>query len=58
VINTSVGFATGIKQALTKAEAELALITGQQPAERDQEEHRHFKLRKNQIMARKFTPAW
>src|SRR5215210_5336942 len=42
VINTSVGSQSDVKQALEEAKAELALITGQKPADPGQEKHFEF----------------
>src|SRR5437870_1815047 len=51
VINTSVGSQPDIKQALDEAKVELALITGQQPAEtRSKKSIGNFKLLKDQII--------
>ena len=56
VINTSVGSQPDVKQALDEAKAELALITGQQPAEtRSKKSIANFKLRKNQLIGAKVT---
>src|SRR5438132_12524982 len=56
VINTSVGSQPDIKQALDEAKVELALITGQQPAEtRSKKSIANFKLRKDQITGAKVT---
>ena len=56
VINTSVGSQPDIKQALDEAKTELALITGQQPAEtRSKKSIANFKLRKDQIIGAKVT---
>jgi large subunit ribosomal protein L5 len=56
VINTSVGSQPDIKQAMDEAKAELALITGQTPAEtRSKKSIANFKLRKNQIIGAKVT---
>src|SRR5437773_2738465 len=56
VINTSVGSQPDIKQALDEAKVELALITGQQPAEtRSKKSIANFKLRKDQIIGAKVT---
>jgi large subunit ribosomal protein L5 len=56
VVNTSVGSQPDIKQALDEAKAELALITGQTPAEtRSKKSIANFKLRKNQIIGAKVT---
>jgi large subunit ribosomal protein L5 len=56
VVNTSVGSQPDIKQALDEAKAELALITGQTPAEtRSKKSIANFKLRKDQIIGAKVT---
>jgi len=56
VVNTSVGSQADIKQALDEAKAELALITGQTPAEtRAKKSIANFKLRKDQIIGAKVT---
>ena len=56
VVNTCVGSQPDIKQALDEAKAELALITGQQPAEtRSKKSIANFKLRKDQIIGAKVT---
>jgi len=56
VVNTSVGSQQDIKQAMEEAKAELALITGQQPAEtRSKKSIANFKLRKDQIIGAKVT---
>ena len=56
VINSSVGSQPDVKQALDEAKAELALITGQQPAEtRSKKSIANFKLRKNQVIGAKVT---
>src|SRR5436853_4602032 len=56
VVNTSVGSQPDIKQALDEAKAELALITGQTPAEtRAKKSIANFKLRKDQIIGAKVT---
>lgn len=56
VINTSVGSHSDVKQALEDAKLELALITGQQPAEkRAKKSISNFKLRKGQVIAAKVT---
>src|SRR5881396_3291706 len=56
VINTSVGSQTDLKQAMDEAKAELALITGQTPAEtRSKKSIANFKLRKDQIIGAKVT---
>src|SRR6266581_1051659 len=56
VINTSVGSQSDVKQALEEARAELALITGQRPAEtRAKKSLSNFKLRKDQAIGAKVT---
>ncbi len=56
VVNTSVGSQPDIKQAMEEAKAELALITGQTPAEtRAKKSIANFKLRKEQIIGAKVT---
>jgi len=56
VVNTSVGSQPDIKQAMDEAKAELALITGQTPAEtRSKKSIANFKLRKNQVIGAKVT---
>src|SRR3954462_4380577 len=56
VINTSVGSQTDVKQAMEDAKTELALITGQRPAEtRAKKSIANFKLRKDQIIGAKVT---
>ncbi|HEY2125534.1 MAG TPA: 50S ribosomal protein L5 [Chthoniobacterales bacterium] len=56
VINTSVGSQTDVKQAMEDAKAELALITGQRPAEtKSKKSIANFKLRKDQIIGAKVT---
>src|SRR5712692_8472637 len=56
VINTSVGSQTDLKQAMEEAKTELALITGQQPAEtRSKKSIANFKLRKDQVIGAKVT---
>ena len=56
VINTSVGSQTDVKQALEDAKTELALITGQKPAEtRAKKSIANFKLRKEQAIGAKVT---
>ena len=56
VVNTSVGSQPDIKQAMDEAKAELALITGQTPAEtRSKKSIANFKLRKDQIIGAKVT---
>ena len=56
VINTSVGSQSDVKQALEKAKAELALITGQRPMETlAKKSISNFKLRKDQAIGAKVT---
>ena len=56
VINTSVGSQSDVKQALEDAKQELALITGQTPAEtRAKKSISNFKLRKDQAIGAKVT---
>src|SRR5436190_13907064 len=56
VVNTSVGSQADLKQAMDEAKAELALITGQTPAEtRSKKSIANFKLRKDQIIGAKVT---
>jgi large subunit ribosomal protein L5 len=56
VINTSVGSQTDVKQAMEDAKTELALITGQRPAEtRSKKSIANFKLRKDQVIGAKVT---
>ena len=56
VINTSVGSQSDVKQALEEAKAELALSTGQHPAEtRAKKSISNFKLRKDQAIGAKVT---
>ena len=56
VVNTSVGSQADLKQAMEEAKTELALITGQQPAEtRAKKSIANFKLRKDQIIGAKVT---
>jgi large subunit ribosomal protein L5 len=56
VINTSVGSQADVKQALEDAKAELALITGQKPAEtRAKKSIANFKLRQEQAIGAKVT---
>src|SRR3954470_6984803 len=56
VINTSVGSQTDVKQAMEDAKTELALITGQRPAEtRSKKSIANFKLLKDQIIGAKVT---
>src|SRR3954447_733134 len=56
VVNTSVGSQSDVKQALDDAKMELALITGQHPAEtRSKKSISNFKLRKDQAIGAKVT---
>jgi len=56
VVNTCVGSATDVKQALEDAKAEIALITGQKPAEtRAKKSISNFKLRDKQAIGAKVT---
>jgi len=56
VINTSIGSQSEVKQALDDAKLELALITGQRPAEtRAKKSISNFKLRKDQAIGAKVT---
>jgi large subunit ribosomal protein L5 len=56
VINTSIGSQADVKTALEEAKAELALITGQIPAERRAKKSiSNFKLRKDQAIGAKVT---
>ena len=56
VINTSVGSQPDVKTALEEAKEELALITGQRPAEtRAKKSIANFKLRKDQVIGAKVT---
>jgi large subunit ribosomal protein L5 len=56
VVNTSVGSQADVKQALEDAKTELALITGQKPAEtRAKKSIANFKLRKDQAIGAKVT---
>ncbi len=56
VVNTSVGSQTDVKQAVEDAKTELALITGQRPAEtKSKKSIANFKLRKDQIIGAKVT---
>jgi len=56
VVNTCVGKQPDVKQALEDAKAELALITGQKPAEtRAKKSIANFKLRKDQAIGAKVT---
>ena len=56
VINTCVGSQADVKQALEDAKAELALITGQKPAEtRAKKSIANFKLRGEQAIGAKVT---
>src|SRR5207244_1958754 len=56
VVNTSVGSQADLKQAMEEAKTEIALITGQLPAEtRAKKSIANFKLRKDQIIGAKVT---
>jgi large subunit ribosomal protein L5 len=56
VVNTCVGSQSDVKQALEDAKAEIALITGQRPAEtRAKKSIANFKLRKSQPLGAKVT---
>jgi len=56
VINTSIGSHADVKTALEEAKKELALITGQTPAEtRAKKSISNFKVRKDQIIGAKVT---
>src|SRR6202158_1224746 len=56
VVNTSVGSQADVKAALEDAKTELALITGQKPAEtRAKKSIANFKLRKEQAIGAKVT---
>jgi large subunit ribosomal protein L5 len=56
VVNTCVNANTDVKQGLEDAKAELALITGQKPAEtRSKKSIANFKLRQNQAIGAKVT---
>ncbi len=56
VVNTSVGSATDVKQALEDAKQEMTLVTGQKPAEtRAKKSISNFKLRKDQPIGAKVT---
>lgn len=56
VLNTCVGSASDVKQALEDAKAELALVTGQKPAEtRSKKSISNFKLREHQAIGAKVT---
>jgi len=56
VINTCVGSSSDVKQALEDAKAELALISGQRPAEtRAKKSISNFKLRDKQAIGAKVT---
>lgn len=56
VVNTSIGSQQDVKQALDDAKSELALITGQKPAEtRAKKSIANFKLRKEQAIGAKVT---
>jgi large subunit ribosomal protein L5 len=56
VVNTCVNANTDVKQGLEDAKAELALITGQKPAEtRSKKSIANFKLRQHQAIGAKVT---
>ena len=56
VVNTSIASQNDVKAALEDAKAELALITGQRPAEtRAKKSISNFKLRKDQAIGAKVT---
>jgi large subunit ribosomal protein L5 len=56
VVNTSIGSQQDVKAALEDAKAELALITGQRPAEtRAKKSIANFKLRQDQAIGAKVT---
>src|ERR1700687_3240033 len=56
VVKTSVGSQADLKQAMEEAKTELALITGQKPAEtRAKKSIANFKLRKEQAIGAKVT---
>ncbi len=56
VVNTCIGSSTEGKQALEDAKAEVALITGQKPAEtRSKKSIANFKLRQHQAIGAKVT---
>src|SRR5213079_1265927 len=56
VVNTCIGSSADVKQALEDAKSELALITGQKPAEtRSKKSIANFKLRKDQPIGAKVT---
>jgi len=56
VVNTCVGSSTDVKQALEDAKGEIALITGQKPAEtRAKKSISNFKLRDKQAIGAKVT---
>ena len=56
VVNTCVGSASDVKQALEDAKAELSLITGQKPSEtRAKKSISNFKLRDKQAIGAKVT---
>ena len=56
VINTCIGSQSDVKQALEDAKAELALISGQKPAEtRAKKSIANFKLRQEQAIGAKVT---
>lgn len=56
VVNTCIGSSQDVKQALEDAKAEVALITGQKPAEtRSKKSIANFKLRQHQAIGAKVT---
>jgi large subunit ribosomal protein L5 len=56
VVNTCVNASTDVKQGLEDAKAEIALITGQKPAEtRSKKSIANFKLRQHQAIGAKVT---
>jgi large subunit ribosomal protein L5 len=56
VVNTCVGSQTDVKQAVEDAKTELALITGQRPAEtKSKKSIANFKLRQDQVIGAKVT---
>ena len=56
VVNTCIGSQSDGKQALEDAKAELALVTGQRPAEtRSKKSIANFKLRQHQVIGAKVT---
>lgn len=56
VVNTCIGSASDVKQALEDAKAEIALITGQKPSEtRAKKSIANFKLRGEQAIGAKVT---